>query len=68
MALFTEKPNVCKSPAPARAERQRDFISGFCGETEEEHQDTLSLVKVVQYDQAFVFVYSCTRRRTPAAP
>lgn len=35
-----------------------DFIAGFCGETEEEHQDTLSLMKKVQYDQAFMFAYS----------
>lgn len=54
--------------APARAERQHDFFSGFCGETEEEHQDTMSLVTVVQDDQAFGFVYSSARRRTPTAP
>ena len=53
--------------APARAERQHDFFSGFCGETEEEHQETMSLVKVVQDDQAFGFVYSSARRRTPTA-
>ena len=35
-----------------------DFISGFCGETEEEHQDTLSLLEKVQYDQAFTYSYS----------
>ena len=35
-----------------------DFISGFCGETEEEHQDTLSLMEKVQFDQAFMFAYS----------
>jgi len=35
-----------------------DFIAGFCGETEEEHLDTLSLMKVVQYEQAFMFAYS----------
>lgn len=27
-----------------------DLISGFCGETEEEHQDTLSLLRSVQFD------------------
>jgi len=35
-----------------------DFIAGFCGETEEEHQDTLSLMDYVSYDQAFMFAYS----------
>ncbi|CAN0063606.1 unnamed protein product, partial [Hapterophycus canaliculatus] len=28
-----------------------DFISGFCGETEEDHRDTLSLMETVRYDQ-----------------
>ena len=27
-----------------------DFIAGFCGETEEEHQDTISLIKHVGYE------------------
>ncbi|KAL7489790.1 hypothetical protein ACHAW6_015632, partial [Cyclotella cf. meneghiniana] len=31
-----------------------DFVSGFCGETEQEHQDTLSLIEKVQFDQAFM--------------
>ena len=35
-----------------------DMISGFCSETEEEHQDTLSLIDWVQYDMAFMFFYS----------
>ena len=35
-----------------------DFISGFCGETEEEHLDTLSLMQYVKYEQAFMFAYS----------
>lgn len=42
-----------------------DFISGFCGETEEEHQDTITLLKKVKYDQAFMFAYSM-REKTPA--
>ena len=35
-----------------------DFIAGFCDETEEEHADTLSLLKYVEYEQAFLFAYS----------
>ena len=35
-----------------------DFISGFCGETENEHHDTISLMERVQFDQAFMFAYS----------
>ncbi|KAL1354889.1 hypothetical protein HN51_006939 [Arachis hypogaea] len=42
-----------------------DFICGFCGETEEEHLDTLSLVKAVGYDMAFMFAYSM-REKTHA--
>lgn len=42
-----------------------DFISGFCGETEDDHQQTLSLLKSVQYDQAFMFAYSM-REKTHA--
>lgn len=35
-----------------------DIISGFCGETEEEHQDTISLMKEIEYDFAYMFEYS----------
>lgn len=35
-----------------------DFITGFCGETEDEHADTLSLMEEVKYDQAYMFAYS----------
>lgn len=35
-----------------------DVFCGFCGETEEEHQDTLSLMREVKFDQAFMFKYS----------
>jgi len=36
----------------------QDMITGFCGETEEDHQDTLSLMEYVQYDFGFMFAYS----------
>jgi tRNA-2-methylthio-N6-dimethylallyladenosine synthase len=35
-----------------------DVITGFCTETEEEHQDTLSMMDYVGYDFAFCFSYS----------
>jgi tRNA-2-methylthio-N6-dimethylallyladenosine synthase len=35
-----------------------DVITGFCAETEEEHQETLSLMEHVKYDFAFMFAYS----------
>ena len=43
-----------------------DVIAGFCSETEEEHQDTLSLMEEVGFDSAFMFQYSM-RPNTKAA-
>ncbi|MGM5630343.1 tRNA (N6-isopentenyl adenosine(37)-C2)-methylthiotransferase MiaB [Apibacter raozihei] len=42
-----------------------DMITGFCGETEEEHRDTLSLMEYAQYDFGYMFAYS-ERPGTPA--
>lgn len=35
-----------------------DIISGFCGETEADHLDTLSLMEYCKYDLAYMFYYS----------
>jgi tRNA-2-methylthio-N6-dimethylallyladenosine synthase len=35
-----------------------DVIAGFCGETAEEHAETLSLMQYVQYEMAYMFAYS----------
>jgi tRNA-2-methylthio-N6-dimethylallyladenosine synthase len=35
-----------------------DMIAGFCTETEEEHQDTLSIMEYTQYSMSYMFFYS----------
>jgi tRNA-2-methylthio-N6-dimethylallyladenosine synthase len=43
-----------------------DIIAGFPGETEEDFEQTASLMREVEFDQAYIFKYS-KRRDTPAA-
>jgi tRNA-2-methylthio-N6-dimethylallyladenosine synthase len=43
-----------------------DMITGFCSESEDEHQETLSLMDEVKFDFAYMFFYS-ERPGTPAA-
>lgn len=42
-----------------------DVIAGFCGETPQQHADTVSLIAEVEYDLAYMFIYS-ERERTVA--
>lgn len=43
-----------------------DIITGFCSETEEEHQETLSMMAFANYSMSYMFAYS-ERPGTPAA-
>ena len=43
-----------------------DVIVGFPGETEEEFEETISLIEEVRYDSLFTFIFS-PRKGTPAA-
>ncbi|EDW80471.1 uncharacterized protein Dwil_GK11551 [Drosophila willistoni] len=41
-----------------------DFICGFCGETDEEFEDTISLIQKVRYNVAYLFAYSMREKTT----
>lgn len=61
---YLELVNKIKKEIPG-VSLSTDIIIGFPGETEEDFNDTVSLVKEVQYDSAFTFIYS-RRNNTPA--
>ncbi|XP_038606483.1 mitochondrial tRNA methylthiotransferase CDK5RAP1 isoform X2 [Tachyglossus aculeatus] len=42
-----------------------DFIAGFCGESEDDHRQTVALLREVRYNAAFLFAYSM-RQKTRA--
>jgi tRNA-2-methylthio-N6-dimethylallyladenosine synthase len=54
---YMERISAIRKFLPA-ASISTDIIAGFCGETEEEHQQTLSLMEWVAYDFAYMFKYS----------
>jgi tRNA-2-methylthio-N6-dimethylallyladenosine synthase len=35
-----------------------DIIAGFCTETEQDHQDTISIMQAAQYDYSYMYFYS----------
>ncbi|XP_076466519.1 mitochondrial tRNA methylthiotransferase CDK5RAP1-like [Babylonia areolata] len=63
-AAYLELVNHIRSIIPDVA-LSSDFIAGFCGETEANHQETLTLIRSVQYNFAFCFPYSM-RQKTRA--
>ena len=62
---YLEKVNYAKSVMPELV-LTSDVIVGFPGETEEEFEETLSLISQVRYDALFTFIFS-PRAGTPAA-
>ncbi len=55
---YLEKINRIREILGANCGISSDMITGFCSETEEEHQETLSLMDLVLYDFAYMFFYS----------
>ena len=62
---YLEKVNYAKSVMPELV-LTSDVIVGFPGETEEEFEETISLIEQVHYDSLFTFIFS-PRPGTPAA-
>ena len=62
---YLEKVNYAKSVMPELV-LTSDVIVGFPGETEEEFEETISLIQQVHYDSLFTFIFS-PRTGTPAA-
>ena len=62
---YLEKVNYAKSVMPDLV-LTSDVIVGFPGETEEEFEETISLIQEVHYDALFTFIFS-PRTGTPAA-
>lgn len=54
---YTERIEAIRRIVPGCAV-STDIISGFCGETEEQHRETLSLMEWAGYDYAYMFKYS----------
>ena len=62
---YLKKVNYAKSVMPELV-LTSDVIVGFPGETEEEFEETISLIQQVHYDSLFTFIFS-PRTGTPAA-
>ncbi|MDN5213842.1 tRNA (N6-isopentenyl adenosine(37)-C2)-methylthiotransferase MiaB [Fulvivirgaceae bacterium BMA12] len=55
---YLQKVDKIKSILGDECGLSSDMIAGFCSETEEEHQDTLSLMDYVKFDFSYMFFYS----------
>ena len=57
-AWYINKVNAIRNILGIECGISSDFITGFCSETEEEHQDTITLMDYVKYDFSYMFYYS----------
>ena len=55
---YLEKVDRIREILGERCGLSTDMITGFCSETEAEHQETLSLMEAVKFDFAYMFTYS----------
>lgn len=55
---YLERVDAIRSIVGPNCGISSDMITGFCSETEEEHQETLSLMEAVKYHFAYMFYYS----------
>lgn len=65
-AFLSSMREVCSCVSVTGVSLSSDFIAGFCGETEEDHQQTVSLLREVRYNVGFLFAYSM--RQVSAGP
>jgi tRNA-2-methylthio-N6-dimethylallyladenosine synthase len=56
-AWYLERIDAIRRILP-EAEISTDIVTGFCTETEEEHQDTISMMDYAKYSMAYMFIYS----------
>lgn len=54
LALVEKVKTICGNDVALSS----DFICGFCGETDDEFEETMDLVRRVRYTTAFIFPYS----------
>lgn len=57
-AWYLQKIQAIKNIIGEECGISSDMIAGFCSETAQDHQDTLSLMDAVQYDFSYMFYYS----------
>ena len=66
LSLIEQMQSACKAAGKEQVAYSTDIIVGYPGETAEDFEQTMALVKAVGYAQAFTFLYS-KREGTPAA-